>query len=76
MEEWKDITDYEKEYQISNLGRVRSKRNLNGSWVGRIKAQRLSNCGYSNVLLSKHQKHKVISVHRLVAQQFIPNPHN
>lgn len=77
MEEiWKDITDYEGLYQISNLGFVRSlPRNgtinepmLLSSWV--------DNKGYPKVTLSKAGKRKQFSIHRLVAQAFIPNPNN
>ncbi len=80
MEEefWKDIKGYEGLYQVSNFGRVKSiksskrgRKPLNGG----ILAQ--SYCGimkYPQVPLSKNGRHKNFSVHRLIAQAFIPNP--
>lgn len=69
---WKDIKGYEGQYQVSNLGRVRS---LNYRKTGQIKVLSLlkvSN-GYSGVYLG-HKNLKL--VHRLVAQTFILNPNN
>lgn len=75
QEIWKDVTGFEKFYQVSNLGRVRSKRKncRDGTPVMRM----FNNNGYLYVLLydgKGGQKHK--AVHRLVAQEFIDNPNN
>lgn len=69
-ETWKAIEGYEGAYEVSDLGRVRNiKRG------GRIMSQ--SNVhGYRAVNLSKDGKTRSISVHRLVAKAFIPNPDN
>jgi hypothetical protein len=65
MEHWKAIKGYEG-YEVSNLGKVRSPRIiLKGSLQGK---------GYVRVDLPKERKSKHISVHRLVAEAFIPNP--
>lgn len=70
MEEiWKDIEGYEGLYQVSNLGRVRNKHN-------KILRYRISNCGYYRYALCKDGKYKYLSIHRLVAEAFIPNPDN
>lgn len=69
MEEiWKDIEGYHGKYQVSNLGNVRR--------VGKrvLKPQKRGN-GYLFVwLYDGNNNAKHISVHRLVAQAFIPNP--
>lgn len=69
MEIWKDIKDFEGLYWISNLGRVKNKH-------GKILKPRLSSNGYYNICLYKNNKAKCYTVHRLVAEAFIPNPDN
>lgn len=69
MEYWKDIRGFEGLYQVSNKGRVRNKRT---SRILKIKY----NKGYARVGLSKEGKMYFKSVHRLVAEAFIPNPQN
>ena len=59
-EEWKDIEGYEG-YQVSSLGRVRSKRCVLKQCVCK---------GYQTVAI----KNKTLRVHRLVAITFLPNP--
>ena len=80
---WKDIKDFEGLYQVSNFGRVRSLSRLVNSRNGKRTAQgkilfqnTYPNTGYKHVTLSKHSKCKRYSVHRLVAETFIPNPDN
>ena len=78
---WKSIQSYP-DYQISNLGRVKSlSREI---WTGRgyytskeviLKAQ-LGDGGYLAVILYKNQKGFRRNIHRLVAEAFIPNPQN
>lgn len=70
MIEEKEIVGYEGLYTIDILGRVYSikrKRYLKGGTLY---------SGHKTVLLSKDGKGKTHSVHRLVAQAFIPNPKN
>ena len=72
MEVWKDIKNYEGLYQISNLGNVRNIRtNRNMAFTKSTKKR-----NYYKVLLSKQNQRKSYSVHRLVAEHFIPNPNN
>jgi hypothetical protein len=71
---WKDIVGYEKIYQASNLGRVKS---LNYRGTGKEKVISLANkAGYYLVSLCKNGEKKDFNVHRLVALAFIPNPDN
>lgn len=80
-EEWRPITGYEGLYEVSNYGNVRSvtrKVRCRGQGYRAIKSrprqiQQRGN-GYLFVSLCKNGKHKMFSVHRLVADAFIPNP--
>ena len=82
-EEWKAIQGYEGIYEVSNFGNVRSlpryKRGNFDSKVfieGKTIKQVKNNRGYYIVQLSKNNKVKNFSVHRLVATAFIPNPNS
>ena len=68
-ERWKDIEGYDGMYQVSDLGRVRSRKY--GDW--RVMRPGKDMKGYLRIGLSKENKVKCFSVHRLVAQAFIPN---
>ena len=70
MEIWKDIPGYEGLYQVSNLGRVKSLCRKSGEMTQHIKK------GYCVVYLYKNKMTRTLSVHRLVASAFIPNPDN
>ena len=82
IEEWRDIPNFEGLYLISNLGHVKSveryKRNNAGTQFVNERLRVLSpdKDGYLRVCLSKDGLHYVKSVHRLVAEAFIPNPDN
>lgn len=69
MEIYKDLDDY---YAVSNKGNVKSKRN-NIILKPHIDSK---NKGYLQVALSYNGVKKYYSIHRLVAQTFIPNPNN
>lgn len=81
---WKDIIGYEGQYRVSNQGTVTSveRRVWNGHkmvlWPAKQVGQRLRghHGGYPAVELSKENKKKPYSVHRLLAIHFIPNPLN
>ena len=68
-EQWRDIDGYDGAYQVSDLGRVRSKKY--GDW--RVLRPGKNNKGYLTIVLCKDGKRKLFSVHRLVAQAFIEN---
>lgn len=82
---WKDIIDFPN-YQISNLGRVKSKERIVNALYNSKKRNRerilklfTNNRGYKVVTLYNHNgKSNPIFVHRLVAKSFInnPNKHN
>lgn len=84
---WKDIGKYEGSFQVSNLGNVRSldrvmpvkptKRNKSGRrfFKGKVFTPDCSR-EYSRVCLYERGKGTHYSIHRLVAQAFIPNPEN
>lgn len=79
---WKDIKGYEGLYQVSNMGNVKSlERTVRNSRGYRIVAERIlkpqsNSKGYLYVNLYKDGKMKRCRVNRLVAQAFLPNPHN
>lgn len=72
-EVWKDVTGYENHYMVSNKGRVRA---LGGITVRKILPKYKNKDGYMFVVLTQNKNQKCYKVHRLVAQEFIPNPEN
>ena len=66
---WKDIEGFE-EYQVSNSGKVYSKR------TDILLKPHSDKKGYLRVKFFKNNKGFTFKVHRLVAQAFIPNPNN
>lgn len=77
MEIWKDIEGYEGLYQISNMGRIKSLGNgsSNNSKEKILKSSK-DRGGYLRVDLYKNGKGKALTIHRLVAIAFLPNPDN
>lgn len=71
---WKPIKGYEGLYEVSNTGKVRSLKKIVNNGKGSI--LKGSNDRYSTVSLYKSGKEKRRTIHRLVAETFIPNPHN
>ena len=69
---WKPILNYEGLYEVSNWGRVKSLK----FGKERILKPGTNKYGYLIVILCKNGKVKSFSVHRLVAEAFLPNPHN
>lgn len=86
-EEWKDIKGYEGQYQVSNLGRVKSLDRMltyktrygvyQHIQYGKILTPCYDLRGYSYVRLHDlNGKSKGLKIHRLVGLTFIPNPDN
>lgn len=84
MEIWKSIKGYEEFYEVSNLGRIRSKDRNKKSFLGRICVYRgkllkpqPNSSGYLRLQLVDGSGNKKLHfVHRLVAQAFVENPQN
>jgi len=78
---WKDIPGFERLYQVSNLGRVKSLQRVitrKNGWKQTIKERVLKQAdlnGYKIVGLSKKDFHKTYLVHVLIAKLFIKNPY-
>lgn len=80
---WSDISEWEGEYRVSNMGRIKSlEREIQYSdgRIYKIKEKILkaneNDKGYLIVVLSRNQNRLTRQVHRLVALSFIPNPEN
>jgi hypothetical protein len=67
---WKDVIGYEGDYQISNLGRLKSF--VIDTIDGRILKSKTSNRGYLCYMLKDRTQ---VTAHSLVAKAFVPNPH-
>lgn len=87
MEEiWEDVVGYEGLYKVSNLGKVKSVdrevvvnkggRSYKSLRKGRLLSDRFDRAGYLHASLSKDSIDKNITVQRIVAKAFVPNPDN
>lgn len=87
QEVWKPITGFECLYEVSNLGRVKSlpriRKGVNRSggvsfrcYKGSVLSTTKNNSRYVTVTLFKDGEETPALVHRLVAQEFLPNPEN
>jgi hypothetical protein len=87
MANWKDVKGYEGLYLVSDYGEVISlprlvnTKNKSGDMIVHRKAKKLKphlrgrgNQLYPCITLTKDNKSKTFSLHRLVAIAFIPNP--
>ena len=70
IELWKDIEGYDGIYQVSNQGRIRSRK----SGVWRLLKPGHGDGRYCQVGLVKDGKRYWKRVHQLVAEAFLPNP--
>lgn len=78
---WRDVSNFEGMYQVSNTGRLRSLDRIAGSKrprliKGKIIHKNKSKSGYIYLSLSKNNLYYGTNLHRLVAIAFIPNPGN
>ena len=67
LEQWKKISGANDYYEVSNLGRVRTRNN-------RIRKQFFGTWGYLQVSLYDKDKIKTFKIHRIVALAFVDNP--
>ena len=81
IEEWRDVIGFEDNYQVSNLGRVRSKDHVTihkdgrvNCYKGKILSLSLNSQGYQKAMFSVNGKHHTPRICRVVAEAFIPNP--
>lgn len=77
---WKVVDGYDGVYSVSNLGRVSSKARIQVYADGRVYnhphrvlKQSLTSKGYPIVHFYCEGQRKTLSIHRLVAESFIPN---
>lgn len=80
---WKDVVGYEGLYQVSNKGRIKSlvkKGSGSKTFVEHIVKLQIhkSRINYFRlqIRMYKDGKGATVSIHRIVAQHFIPNPEN
>lgn len=79
---WKDITGYEGYFQVSNLGNFRSlnrkikykKEGMLRNYPGKTLKTETIVEGYQRIVFMKNGIKKRYMCHRIVAQEFIPNP--
>jgi len=82
MEIWKDIKGYERYYQVSNLGNVKSLTRRSKHYKGGEKTthERIlkptSKSGYCSIALCKNGRAETCLIHRLMGKAFLPNPEN
>lgn len=74
---WKPVKEFEDEYEISNFGRLISKKQKEPKIIKGF----IEKSGYIHVVLTKMRNGKNIKrrstrIHRLVAEAFLPNPNN
>lgn len=76
---WKDIKGYEGKYKVSNFGNIYSIKNKKTLKWNITTSKRKNGTLYQRAYVSLYDKnfnHKVIQVHKLVVEAFIPNPNN
>lgn len=86
-ENWKDVVGWEGCYIVSDYGRVASVREFYYSYMGDLvvkkrcfprvcKTYAPANGMYEKITLISRPRKRTYLIHKLVADAFIPNPHN
>lgn len=80
---WKDVKGFEGHYQISNIGNIKSLKRITriGHGAKRLTPEKImklhvNKVGYVQANLCKGKICRKTSAHRLVAEEFTPNPEN
>lgn len=83
QEIWKPVVGFEGYYEVSNLGRVRSldrtvirSNGIVQTLRGKVKDVKNNAYGYPCVTLCKDGISRQTTLHRIIAEAFIPNPDN
>lgn len=76
MEEWKEVYGFDTLYEISNKGRLRTKRHGARGYQSEYRyiEPRENNNGYLTFNLKRNHVQTTVFVHRLVASAFVENP--
>lgn len=72
IEKWKPVKDFDG-YYISNLGRVKSTRSFKGTQELILNGS-FNQQGYKTITMMRKKKVYTKTLHRLLANAFIPNP--
>lgn len=68
---WKNIPEYNGDYQVSNLGRIKSMKYRSSNRTAILRQKQKDN-GYIQIILCSNGKPKHLHTHRVVAQVFTP----
>ncbi len=76
MEKWKEVYGYDALYEISNLGRIRTKHHGKEGYKKEYRyLEPIDNGnGYLRVNLRSNHRQRTAYIHKLVAQAFVDNP--
>ena len=75
VEIWRPVRDYEKFYEVSNWGRIKSLNYRQTGKEGILKPMHRNCDKYLRIALCKNNKREYRYLHRIVAEAFIPNPY-
>ena len=73
-EEVRDVVGFEGLYLVSNYGGIWKIMNHDGTYIAFKQNRRMPR--YIRIALTKNSKRVWKDIHRLVAEAFVPNPHN
>lgn len=74
-ETWRPVVGFEDLYEVSDFGRVRNIATGRGRRLFQVLRPGTNKVGYKIICLFRKHEGVTKTVHRLVAQVFIPNPH-